>query len=331
MSSGGVLCRSDKNWHTVGNKNSRDSGLGSSRNQRDVVIIGGGPAGMSAAVWCADLGLKPLLVERETDLGGQLFWTHNPITNYLGSEAANGTELALEFAEHVRRSGIEMMTAAEVRSVDLSAKSVDVGGESFAGKAIVIATGVRRRKLGIPGEEELYGLGILLSGARDRAAVAGKTVVIVGGGDAAMENALILSEVAREVFVVHRRDRLSAREVFVEAARARSNVEFILDSTLEDIRGGDSVGGVTLRTRNGETFTLACEAVLIRIGVDPNTDLFADQVETDERGYIVVDKELRTSVDAVWAIGDIATPRAMTVANAVGAGSVAAKSIAESL
>lgn len=295
---------------------------------RDVIVIGGGPAGMSAAVWCVDLGLKPVLIERDPELGGQMLWTHNPITNYLGAEAANGAELAGKFAHQVRNARIEMVTGSGATSVDLSARTVVVGETRWTADAIVLATGVRRRKLGITGEQEFRGRGLLVSGSRDRDLVKGKIVVIVGGGDAALENALILSEFARKVVVVHRREKFAARDEFVSRASDRPNVEFLFNSNMTRIYGGEAIEGVELEKVTGETSTIACEAVLIRIGVEPATEMFANQVELDERGYVVVDKELRTSAADVWAIGDVAAPNAMTIANAVGAGSVAAKNIA---
>jgi thioredoxin reductase (NADPH) len=286
---------------------------------------------MSAALWCGDLGLRPLLIEQNSTLGGQLLWIHNPITNYLGAEAENGAELASKFIEHVTSAGIGLVAGREVTSVDLRSKSVNLGGDPFAAAAIVLATGVRRRKLGVPGEKDLAGRGILGSGARDRDSVRDKQVVIVGGGDAALENAMILSERAAKVYVVHRRESFSARDEFVSKARERPNVEFVLESGVTAIGGDDRVRFVTVEDRSGAMSTIECDAVLIRIGVEPNTHLFSGQIELDHKGYVVVDKELRTSVDGVWAIGDVAHPVAMTVSNAVGAGSVAAKSIAARL
>lgn len=296
-------------------------------NNHDVIIIGGGPAGISAAVWCADLGMKPLLIERGDTLGGQLLWTHNPITNYLGAEAKNGAELAARFALQVERSGIHIITGGEVSSVDLRTRSVAIEDNTITANAIVIATGVRRRKLNIPGEEEFLGRGILVSGARDRENVRDKVVVIVGGGDAALENALILSEVAKRVTVIHRRSPFAARHEFVDVASKRENVEFVFDSRLVGISGSDRVESVSVENDSRGRTSLACDAVLVRVGVEPTSELFVGQTDLDGSGYIIVDKQLRTSVSSVWAIGDVTGPRAMTIANAVGAGSVAAKSI----
>jgi thioredoxin reductase (NADPH) len=293
----------------------------------DVIIIGGGPAGMSTAVACADLGLRPVLIERNSTLGGQLLWTHNPITNYLGAEAANGAELAATFAEQVDRSNIEIVAAREVTSVDLSAKKVVLDETILGADAIVIAAGVRRRKLEIPGENEFVDRGILASGARGRDKVEDKTVVIIGGGDAAVENALILSDHARRVVVVHRRHEMTARPEFLSRSRERSNVEFILETVVTAIEGKENVERVRLESSQNELSTIHCDAILIRVGVEPNTELFDGQITLDQSRYVVVDKEFRTSAGGVWAVGDIAGPLALTIANAVGSGSVAARSI----
>jgi thioredoxin reductase (NADPH) len=297
----------------------------------DVIIIGGGPAGMSAALWCADLGLRPLLIEQNAALGGQLLWTHNAIKNYLGAEAANGAELAGKFEAQVERADIELVSGGEVTSADLGSKAVICNGRELIADAIVIATGVRRKKLGVPGEAEFEGRGILASGARDRESVTGKRVVIIGGGDAALENALMLSETATRVYVIHRRRSFSARDEFVSRALERSNVEFVLESVATSIGGDDRVRHVTVEDSSGIASMIKCDAVLIRIGVKPNTGLFSSQIEMNESGYVVVDEEFRTTAAGVWAIGDVIARPSMTIARAVGNGAEAARSILDQL
>jgi thioredoxin reductase (NADPH) len=299
--------------------------------RKDVIIIGGGPAGMSAALWCADLGLKPLLIEQNATPGGQLLWTHNAIKNYLGAEAANGAELALKFSAQVEHASIELVSGGEVTSADLGSKAVICDGQEWLADAVVIATGVRRKKLGVPGEAEFDGRGILVSGARDRENVRGKRVVIIGGGDAALENALTLSETATKVYVVHRRRSFGARDEFISRALRLSNVEFVLESVINGIGGDETVRYVTVENSSGITSIIKCDAVLIRIGVEPNTGLFAGQIELNENGYVVVDEEFRTTAAGVWAIGDVIMRPSMTLARAVGNGAEAAKSIFEQL
>jgi len=296
----------------------------------DVIIIGGGPAGMSSAVWCSDLGLKPLLIDKSDRLGGQLWWIHNPISNYLGIQTANGAQLATIFEKQTQNGDVEIITGQEVASADLSTRTFQLGDRSFTGDAVIIASGVRRRRLGIPGEDRGLDWGILTSGARDREMVKGKRVVIVGGGDAALENALILSGHADQVTVIHRGAEFSARREFVDAARGQSNVHFVLRANLLGIEGSEQVERAVIDAMDGVR-TIDCDAVLIRIGVEPNTDFLAGQVLLDDRRYVVVDTQLRTSKAGVWAVGDISGPIAMTIAGAVGHGAVAAASIYRSL
>lgn len=294
-----------------------------------MIVIGGGPAGISAAFWCAELGWRNVIIERETELGGQLLWTFGEITNYLGTIAENGRDLCGRFLEQLDKKQVTRFVESDIVSVDLNQKTVTTANEDrFSAKNIIIATGVRRRRLCVPGEAELAGHGILASGVASRDQVAGKRVIIVGGGDAALENALILSEAAKTVTVVHRRDRFSAREDFVNKAKRQANVEFLLNSTVEAIVGNKEVDGVDVKDlRTGERSSIEADAVLIRVGVEPNTELFRGQIELDKRGYIVVNSDCSTRLSGVFAVGDVANPTSPTIATAVGMGATAAKAI----
>ncbi len=299
----------------------------------DVIIIGGGPGGLSAALWCSELGLSAILLEKETEFGGQLLLTFNAINNYLGAVAANGRELRECFLEHVKNAKVEKLNAAEVFKADLVEKSVILAdGTTISGSSIIIATGVQRRKLGIRGEVEFYGKGILESGEKAKNAVAGKRVVIVGGGDAAVENAIILGRTAEKVFVVHRRGEFSARNDFVVRATALENVEFVADSRLTAIIGNEQVTGVDIQDNlTGATLHIETDTVLIRIGVEPNTDLFRGQIALDKNGYIAIDANCSTNLKGVFAIGDVASPASPTISTAAGHGATAAKAALEFL
>jgi thioredoxin reductase (NADPH) len=299
----------------------------------DVLIIGGGPAGMTAAMWCAELGLNTLLLDEKNELGGQLLWIFNRIDNYPGAFAADGRELRDLFLRSISRSSFETRLNVRVNGIDPSSKQIVLSsGETLSGKAIIVATGVRRRKLGAPGEDEFAGRGVMASGAGEKEKVRDKRVVIVGGGDAALENALILSEFAREVTVVHRRDRFSARGEFVDAARKRKNVRFELQTVVQRIAGNDVVEAIELRNVDrSEPFLLETDNVLIRIGVEPNSGLLNRQIDMDERGYALVDAACRTSISGVFIAGDGANPTSPTIATAVGMGATAAKGAYESL
>jgi thioredoxin reductase (NADPH) len=302
--------------------------------QADVIIIGGGPAGLSAAFWCAELGLDAVLLERGPELGGQLLWTYNPITTYPGIKASNGHEMRDKFLDHAEHFPFELHKGVDIETVSIDDREVGLSdGRRFNGSDLVIATGVRRRELGIEGEKEFVGRGILVSGAKDKATVAGKRVVVIGGGDAALENAIMFAEAGAErVVVVHRRPEFSARSEFMTRARELPAIEFKAPATAKALLGDDVVTGVVVEDSSTRaTETIAADAVLIRIGVEPNSDFLSGGIDLDSRGYIVVDANCRTSRENVYAVGDVAHPIAQTISSAVGTGAAAAKMIVHSL
>jgi thioredoxin reductase (NADPH) len=299
----------------------------------DVIIIGAGPAGLAAALWCDELGLDTLVLEQGEEVGGQLLSVYNAIENYPGVRARNGLELRDRFREQVEPLDFDLWTQAEIDVVDLGAKRIILrSGEDLRAISLIIATGVRRRRLGIPGEEELKGRGVVESGVRDREQLAGRDVCVVGGGDAAAENALMLAEVCPTVTMVHRGERLRARREFVERLKSEHRITVFLEASLERIIGEERVEAVEIRRRQGlKPFQVAVQGVLVRIGVEPNTELFREQLRLDERGYIAVTSQQETNVGNVFAIGDVSNPLAPTIAGAVGSGATAAKVIASRL
>lgn len=299
----------------------------------DVIIIGAGPAGISTAFWCDELGLDTLVLEQAERIGGQLHRVYNPIENYLGVKARNGEELLELFTRDVDAAEFDLWTQTAITSVDLRAKRVSLAsGESLQSIAIVIATGVRPRELGVPGEKEFIGKGIIESGARDRELFAGRDVCIVGGGDAAVENAFLLAEVCPTVTLVHRGKKLRARREFTERLQSNHCVTVFTESVLTRIIGNDAVEAVEIHRKQGlKPFQLAVGGVLIRIGVEPNTELFHEQLETDEKRFIKVSSQQETSVPMVFATGDVSNPLAPTISSATGAGATAAKVIAARL
>lgn len=299
----------------------------------DVIIIGAGAAGLSTAFWCDDLGLDTLVLEQAEHVGGQLHRVYNPINNYLGLKARNGAELLERFTADVDSAEFDLWTQTSISTVDLKAKRIAlVSGEELQPIAIVIATGVRPRELGVPGEKEFVGKGMIESGARDRELVAGHDVCVVGGGDAAVENALLLAEVCPTVTLVHRGKKLRARPEFTEKLQAKHCITVFTESVLTRIIGNDRVEAVEIHRKQGlKPFQLAVRGVLIRIGVDPNTALFRDQLNTDDRGYVVVNNQQETNVTMVFAVGDVSNPVAPTISSATGAGATAAKVIASRL
>ncbi|MEO6655608.1 MAG: FAD-dependent oxidoreductase [Pyrinomonadaceae bacterium] len=299
----------------------------------DVIIIGGGPGGLSAAAWCAELSLKAAIFEKKTELGGQLLNTFNPIKNYLGVDAANGRELRDIFLQQLANIDVRRETGAEIVAAHLASKTVTLAnGSHHSAKAIIIATGVRRKELGVPGANEFLGRGILESGVKNKDEVKGKIVVIVGGGDAALENALSLSDVAKKIFVVHRNGEFKARKEFVERANTIANIKFLFDAQVSAITGDNEVVSVELQNlKSGTRSKLAVAAVLVRIGVMPNTELFARQTALDESGYIKIDSRCLTNLDGIYAVGDVANPVSPTSSSAVGMGATAAKAISQNL
>ena len=303
-------------------------------NAYDVAIVGGGPGGLAAALWCGDLGLRSILIEQETELGGQLHKIHNPVANYPGVETANGTELADLFVAQTVRSEQFAHHQGAVANICKSDDGFLLNlsdGESIESKSVVIATGVRRRTLGVPGEMEFAGRGILDSGAGTGVLAAGLVVAIIGGGDAALENALILGRHAKQIYVIHRGDQFSARGQFIDAAGAIGNVEFIFGAIVRGVTGDQAVRGVDIELKaSGEKRSLAIDNLLIRIGVQPNSKPFVD-LATTSNGYIIADGSGRSSVSRIFAIGDVANPSAPTIAGAVGQAATAIKTLYKEL
>jgi len=299
----------------------------------DVVIIGAGPAGLAAALWCDQLGLDTLILEQRETVGGQLHSIYGPIENYPGVRAPNGAELLARFADQIDSAGFDLWTNVEIASVDLSAKRVSLhSGEQLNSISIIIANGVRRRLLGIPGENEFSGKGIIDSAARDRNLFAGKDVCVIGGGDAAVENALLLANVCPTVTLVHRGKKLAARREFVEELQTNHCVTVFIESVVSRIIGNEEVEAVEIQRKEAiKPFQMAVRGVLIRIGVEPNTDLFRDQLQLDSKNYIVVTSQQETTSPNVFAIGDVSNPLAPTLSGATGAGATAAKVIATRL
>src|ERR1043165_8124556 len=299
----------------------------------DVIIIGAGPAGLSAAFWCDELGLDTLVLEQAEQIGGQLHRVYNSINNYLGLKTRNGRELLEYFSADVDDAAFDLWTGAQIDSVDLRAKRISLAsGEQLQSIAIVIATGVRPRSLNISGEREFAGKGMIESATRDKDLLAGQDVCVVGGGDAAVENALLLAEVCPTVTVVHRGKKLRARREFVERLQPNHAVTVFTESVLTRIIGGDRVEAVEIMRKEGlKPFQLAVRGLLIRIGVEPNTDLFREQLEVDQHGYVTVTSEQQTSVAMVFACGDVSNPLAPTISGATGAGAPPAKGIARGL
>jgi thioredoxin reductase (NADPH) len=299
----------------------------------DVIIIGAGPAGLAAALWCDELGLDTLVLEQAEQTGGQLHSIYGPIENYPGRRAKNGQEFFERFSARTAEADFDLWTNTEIASVDLKTKRVVLrSGEELQTISLIMATGVTRRRLGIPGEAEFSGRGIIESASRDRDKFAGKDVCVIGGGDAAAENALLLADVCPTVTLVHRGRKLRARQTFVGQLQGAHCVTVFPESIVTRILGDEKVAAVEILRKDAlKPFQMAVEGVVIRIGVEPNTELFRAQLQLDDAGYAIVNGQHETSVANVFAIGDVSNPLAPTISGATGAGATAAKVIASRL
>jgi thioredoxin reductase (NADPH) len=295
----------------------------------DVIIIGGGPAGMSALIWCHSLGLRGVVLEQSPELGGQMTEMYHRVLDYPGLIAENGRELRDHFAAQLDQLRLEYRTGHKIEEVDLSQRRARCDGVWMRGEAIVIATGARKRRLGIPGEEKFEIRGVSFSATRDHSLYAGKKVSIIGGGDSAVQNSLLLASVCPSVTLIHRSDRYRARPDWLKQAQENQRITIINNAEARAIEGGERVERLIIEdTRTREIKTVETEGVFIRVGVAPNTETFRGQIELDEAGFIKTDQGQRTSVEMVYAAGDVCRPVGFSVATAVGHGAVAAKDIA---
>ena len=293
---------------------------------RELIIIGGGPAGYTAALYAARANLAPLVIEG-FNWGGQLMVTSD-VENYPGyADGVMGPEMMAEFRRQAERFGAEFITD-DVTRVDFSEQPhrVWVENDEYAARAIIIATGANARWLGLPREQHYQGRGLSACATCDGAFFKEKELVVVGGGDSAMEEANFLTRYATKVTVVHRRDEFRASQIMLDRARANPKIDFVTNAVVEDILGETKVEGVLLRdTRTGETSELHTDGVFVAIGHDPNTALFVDQLDHDDAGYLVTKPHsTETNIPGVFAAGDVTDKVFRQAVTAAGMGCMAA-------
>lgn len=292
----------------------------------DLAIIGGGPAGLTAAIYGARGGLKTLLFEASLP-GGQAALT-DLIENYPGfPQGVNGPQLMAQFLEQATRFGAEVrLEEVQEASLGGALKILRTGRGEYQARAVIIATGARQRRLGVPGEAEFVGRGVSYCATCDGAFFRDKKVAVIGGGDAAVEEALFLTRFAREVVIIHRRDKLRATRILQERAMANEKVRFLWNTVVDRIVGTAKVEAVELRdVETGKAATEAVDGVFVFIGTEPNTRLFQQEgLDLDAQGYVVTDAEMRTSLPGVFAAGDVRAKQLRQVATAVGDGAQAA-------
>jgi len=295
------------------------------RDMEKLIIIGSGPAGLTAGIYAGRAQLSPLLVTGSA-LGGQMALT-SEIENYPGfPQGISGQELTQLMQQQAERFGTKVQMD-EVTAVELSTHpfKVTTYGKGYEAKALIIATGTSPRKLGVPGEAEFTGRGVSYCATCDGFFYRDRQVVVVGGGDAAIEDAIFLTKFANRVYVVHRRNRLRAEKVFQERAFRNEKIDFVWDSVVREILGDGSVTGVRLRNvKTEEESVLETDGVFIYVGSIPNTGFLEGQLELDDRGYIVTDRRCHTSVPGVFAAGDVQERVLKQISTAVGSGAMAA-------
>lgn len=293
--------------------------------QRELIILGSGPAGLAAALYAARADLEPLVLTGMT-LHGQASTT-DIIENYPGfPDGISGPELGQLFQAQAERFGAKIELDQAVKA-DLNEKpfTLESYGKKYQCKSLIITTGATHRKLNIPGEKEFSGRGVSYCGTCDGWFFKGKDIVVVGGGDSALEEGLFLTRFANSVTIIHRRDELRAGAILEKRAFANPKIKFIWDTVVTEILGDDAVNAVKLKNvKTDEERIHKTDGVFIFIGHSPNTKMFADQLELDDQGYIIVDKFMETSIPGVFAAGEVADPSFRQVITSAGMGAAAA-------
>ncbi len=299
----------------------------------DLIIIGAGPAGLSAAIYAGRAELKTLLLEQNPMGGGQIVNTYE-VDNYPGLPGINGFDLGMKMSEHVDRYDVKRVEAVVTSlQLDKAEKTVHTDQGDFTGKCVLITSGNSPRKLSVPGEEELTGRGVSYCATCDGAFFRKRTTLVIGGGDVAVEDAIFLARGCAKVYLVHRRDELRAAKSLQTALFAMDNVEVIWDSVVEKINGNGQVESVTLRNVKTDAVSdVAVSGVFVAVGTQPNSDFYLNAgLELDANGYIVAHEDCKTNIPGVFAAGDVRTKRLRQVSTAVGDGANAITSVLEEL
>jgi len=290
----------------------------------DVIIVGGGPAGLAAGLYTARMNLKAVLVDRGP-LGGQLLNTEL-VEDYPGFESILGSELATKMGEHARKFGLEIRDFEPVKEIDVEGNIKVVrfdSGEELRAPALIMAAGGLPRYIGVPGEKEFWGRGVSYCAVCDGAFFKGEELAVVGGGDAAVEEGDFLTRYASKVYIIHRRNELRAQPILVDRARANPKIEFILESAVKEITGKEKVEAIKYEQR-GIAKELPVGGVFIFVGFVPNSGLFKMHIDHDEAGYLLTGRDMQTSVEGIWAVGDVRAQLTKQIATAVGDGTTAA-------
>ncbi len=295
----------------------------------DVIIIGSGPAGLSAAIYAKRAGLDLLVLERNPMSGGQILNTYE-VDNYPGMPGMNGFDLGLAFRAHADKLGIAFKTAQAVSLEDLGEKKlVHTRKEALEAKAVILATGAAHAHLGVPGEEAFSGKGVSYCATCDGAFYKDRTAAVVGGGDVALEDAIYLAGICEKVYLIHRRDELRGAHILREALKALPNVEILYSHIVKRIRGGDAVESIDVEdVKTGERKNLPLAGVFLAVGIRPDTELVKGLAACDEAGYVIAGEDCRTSRAGIFAAGDVRKKPLRQIVTAVADGANAAMSAA---
>lgn len=294
----------------------------------DVIIIGSGPAGLTAAIYGQRAKLNVLMIEKQPMSGGQILNTYE-VDNYPGLPGIGGFDLGTKLRAHADALGMQVVTGVVV-SVDFSGKvkQVVTGDGTYESRTVIIATGAQYRKLGVPGEDTLRGMGVSYCATCDGAFFRGKETAVIGGGDVALEDALFLARACSKVYLIHRRDEFRGAKVLQERVFQTPNIEVIWDTVAESINGTEKVESLLLYNRKKEEHTtLMVSGVFIAVGIQPNSELFRNQVAMDEGAYLIAGEECRTDCDGIFAAGDVRTKQLRQVITAASDGANAITSV----
>ncbi len=293
----------------------------------DIIIIGSGPAGLSAAIYAERAKQNTLVLEQAPMSGGQILNTYE-VDNYPGIPGVGGFDLGSKFRAHADGLGCQFVTA-QVRELRVEAdkKIVITDGETYEAKTLILATGAKHKKLGVAGEEELTGMGVSYCATCDGAFFKGKTTAVVGGGDVALEDALFLSRLCEKVYLIHRRDEFRGAKILQERISQTENIEILWDTVVEEIQGEDMVEKILLyNKKKDEKKELAVQGVFVAVGIEPNTEICKGIVDLDEAGYVIAAEDGKTNVPGIFAAGDLRTKQLRQVITAASDGANAVTS-----
>lgn len=298
----------------------------------DVLIIGAGPAGLSAAIYARRAGFETLVLEKAPMSGGQIVSTYE-VDNYPGLPGIGGFDMGMKFREHAEAMGAQFAEGevSELR-LDGEEKEAVTEGNVYRARAVIIAAGATHAKLGVPGEEEFVGKGVSYCATCDGAFFRNRVTAVVGGGDVAVEDAVFLARFCKKVYVIHRRDSLRAAEILQKKLFSLPNVELVWDTVVEEISGTEQVESIrTVNKKTGFEKEIAVDGVFIAVGILPQSGAFSGLIRTDEKGYFVAGEDCRTNIEGVFAAGDVRTKKLRQVVTAVADGANAVTSVQEYL